>query len=651
MGFYKSYKSIPSMESIKIKLDEIKEPLFKQTLSTTYVQLLQKFDDDNLGFIKDTAINFCRFQQVKSAILQSVDLLKLEDYEQIYELINKTRYKGLNNDLGSEYVDTFDRRHSLEKEEEFIPFPWQVMTNITNGGMKPKKLYLVLAPTGVGKSWAFISIAAKAMQEGKKVVYYTLEMTEDEIGERIDSTLCGKTLEYIRDPDNHEKVKQQLEPYRNLLRIKEFLPNKTRLVEIENHYNLLKLFDNFDADVVIIDYGDIIKKESSVNSMYSAYGDVFTMMKTLAKEYDIPVVSGTQGQRCLSKNTIVDVKNKGKIKLEQVNVGDYIDTPDGYKKVLNLWKQKQPMYRIKLKDGKQIECSINHLFPMIYGKVLSLETGIQIGDKLFVKKTYKTINSKQFDRSKFSTNTLKHYQQKYGIKQGYKRWDRKNRIMRYKLSKQKYIDQYGTDNLQEYVKNRWSFGYDYLVKKHGKQQGQKIWIDRCKKSSQKMIQYHNLHQNLRKKQSQTLENYVNRYGAIIGYQKFKLYVEKSSKIPSKHSLMSQNLFWKIYNNLNQEQKKLCKFGQLNGQQGFVNFDSKWNKHFYYVDFKCGEVIIQFDGQYWHKDRKEDDKMKTMLLQQKGYKVLRISDNDYKNQSEKIQVFNRCMEFINENTQI
>lgn len=323
MGFYKSYKSIPSMESIKIKLDEIKEPLFKQTLSTTYVQLLQKFDDDNLGFIKDTAINFCRFQQVKSAILQSVDLLKLEDYEQIYELINKTRYKGLNNDLGSEYVDTFDRRHSLEKEEESIPFPWQVMTNITNGGLKPKKLYLILAPTGVGKSWAFISIAAKAMQEGKKVVYYTLEMTEDEIGERIDSTLCGKTLDHIRDPDNHEKVKKQLEPYRNLLRIKEFLPNKTRLVEIENHYNLLKLFDNFDADVVIIDYGDIIKKESSVNSMYSAYGDVFTMMKTFAKEYNIPVVSGTQGKRESMESEIV-LGDQTAHSIGKIEVADFV---------------------------------------------------------------------------------------------------------------------------------------------------------------------------------------------------------------------------------------------------------------------------------------------------------------------------------------
>jgi len=36
------------------------------------------------------------------------------------------------------------------------------------------------------------------------------------------------------------------------------------------------LFDDFDADLLVIDYGDIIGKEKGVDRMYQAYGDVYT---------------------------------------------------------------------------------------------------------------------------------------------------------------------------------------------------------------------------------------------------------------------------------------------------------------------------------------------------------------------------------------
>jgi replicative DNA helicase len=49
--------------------------------------------------------------------------------------------------------------------------------------------------------------------------------------------------------------------------------------------------------MVIIDYGDILGKDSSINSQYEAYGDVYTGMKAFAKLYKIPVVTASQGNR------------------------------------------------------------------------------------------------------------------------------------------------------------------------------------------------------------------------------------------------------------------------------------------------------------------------------------------------------------------
>jgi hypothetical protein len=39
--------------------------------------------------------------------MKSIDLLKEEDFEQIYDLINQTRFKGIDNGMGIEYVSSF----------------------------------------------------------------------------------------------------------------------------------------------------------------------------------------------------------------------------------------------------------------------------------------------------------------------------------------------------------------------------------------------------------------------------------------------------------------------------------------------------------------------------------------------------------------
>ncbi|HON96753.1 MAG TPA: hypothetical protein P5301_00260 [Bacteroidales bacterium] len=49
-------------------------------------------------------------------------------------------------------------------------------------------------------------------------------------------------------------------------------------------------------ELLIVDYGDILKRESN-NNMYDAYGDIFVGLKSIAQKYDIPVWTATQGNR------------------------------------------------------------------------------------------------------------------------------------------------------------------------------------------------------------------------------------------------------------------------------------------------------------------------------------------------------------------
>ena len=69
-----------------------------------------------------------------------------------------------------------------------------------------------------------------------------------------------------------------------------------------------------------------------------------------------------------------------------INIGDHIEIPYGFSKVKDIFKSSQTAYKIKFKDGRQVICSANHLFPTKYGNLESIETGLTSGKKVFMKK-------------------------------------------------------------------------------------------------------------------------------------------------------------------------------------------------------------------------------------------------------------------------
>ena len=96
--------------------------------------------------------------------------------------------------------------------------------------------------------------------------------------------------------------------------------------------------------------------------------------------------SGVSGgtRRCLSKDTNI-ITNNGLVKINEINASDYAWTPDGYKKILNVFKQgKQSITRIKLSNGAFIKATENHrlAIPTNNGYDWKLVSDLNVGDKL-----------------------------------------------------------------------------------------------------------------------------------------------------------------------------------------------------------------------------------------------------------------------------
>jgi hypothetical protein len=135
---------------------------------------------------------------------------------------------------------------------------------------------------------------------------------------------------------------------------------------------------------------------AGVNS-YTYIKAIAEELRGLAVEFEIPIMTATQINRdgfndkspdmtstseCLDPYSVITEKTKGDILLKDVSVGDEILSHDGYKVVrMKHCPKIKKSYRIKMKSGKEIICSADHVFPTKDGR-MSINDGLKISSKI-----------------------------------------------------------------------------------------------------------------------------------------------------------------------------------------------------------------------------------------------------------------------------
>ena len=140
------------------------------------------------------------------------------------------------------------------------------------------------------------------------------------------------------------------------------------------------------------------------------------------------------------------------------------------------------------------------------------------------------------------------------------------------------------------------------------------------------------------------EWFISKYGHNIGVMKYKDYVKgrveniNTLKI-SKVSKISQQLFWLICDNLSDEEKSNCFFHEKNHEKMLLTQNGK----FYFPDFVIKNKIIEYDGSYWHDDKKDNNRNES--YKELGFDVLVITDKDFNRQNINIDIVNKYVKYI------
>jgi replicative DNA helicase len=245
-------------------------------------------------YIKDQALDFCRKQKLKEAMIKSVSLIKKSSFEEISSVINEAIKLGSDNDFGYDYFLDFEKRFEL-KIRNPITFGWKELDDITDGGLGRGELGVVIAPTGAGKSMVLVHLGAQALKQGKNVVHYTLELGDTVVANRYDSAITGIGLSDLRA--FKEKVFEEIQDIEGRLIVKEYPTRSATIQTIKNHIEKMKL-RGFKPDLIIVDYGDLIKPASSLkDEKRHQLETIYEELRGLAQIHECPIWTASQTNR------------------------------------------------------------------------------------------------------------------------------------------------------------------------------------------------------------------------------------------------------------------------------------------------------------------------------------------------------------------
>jgi len=300
LKYFNEYKTCPTMEVFKVEVEGINQELQSVAVKDLLKQAYIASKGTDLNYVKDTFLDFCKNQTLKNALMKSVDLLELGDYDDIRNLIDRALKAGTERDIGHEYITELEDRFR-EEARNTVETPWPLINKLLCGGLGQGDLGMIAGGPGGGKSWALVALGAQAVKTGHTVIHYTLELSEKYVGRRYDACL---TEIPVGDITLHkDKVKDKVENLRGGLYIREYPAGQATVNTIHAHLEKC-IQQNIEPDLIIIDYADLLTSKASKEKR-DKLDDIYTNLRGLATEMKLPIWTASQVNRSGAREDII----------------------------------------------------------------------------------------------------------------------------------------------------------------------------------------------------------------------------------------------------------------------------------------------------------------------------------------------------------
>ena len=309
VSFFNKFNKPATKEILQIEVQNRKGLTDKELAELTDYIGEMSHEPVNEDWLLQNTEKFCKDRAVYNAILSSISIIdgrdKVHTQDAIPSILSDALSVCFDAHVGHDYIDDHESRYEYyHRVEEKIPFDLEMFNKITKGGLSKKTLNIALAGTGVGKSLFMCHVAGSVLNQGRNVLYITMEMAEERIAERIDANLLDVTVDDLKilPKDVYDKKIERLRTKtKGKLIVKEYPTACAGSANFRHLLNELKIKKNFVPDIIYIDYLNIcmssrIKHGANVNS-YTLIKAIAEELRGLAVEFNLPIVSATQTTR------------------------------------------------------------------------------------------------------------------------------------------------------------------------------------------------------------------------------------------------------------------------------------------------------------------------------------------------------------------
>ncbi|MBK23553.1 MAG: hypothetical protein CME70_06060 [Halobacteriovorax sp.] len=309
-GKYKAFPTLSLLISIiKDDLSNGSDIILRDQIVEFLHRIRHNPDMGDIKYVKDKALDFCKRQALKEALVQSVDDINEGKYETVVERMKTACAAGIPSTVGHDFFEDLDARF-IKINRHVCPTGIDRLdaSDILGGGLGRGEIGVITANTGVGKSHWLVAMGANAMLTGKNVLHYTFELTEHAVGLRYDSNLCKIPSNDVQD--NKDRVKEFYKKNSDLGRliIKEYPTGSASVLTIRNHIEKLAL-KGFSPGVIIIDYADIMRSSRNYDSLRHELKLIYEELRNLAMDLGLPVWTASQANRESANSEIVGLEN------------------------------------------------------------------------------------------------------------------------------------------------------------------------------------------------------------------------------------------------------------------------------------------------------------------------------------------------------
>ena len=321
---FNKYNAAPTYDTLKSEISQYPEGELKESAINVLLDIETKVNRQEIEYAKDKSLEFCKNQSMKAAILKSVELLQEGKFEEIQKTIEDSLKISTEQDMGHDYFESFKTRQEIHSRIT-VPtgFPLLDANEVLDGGLAHGELGAVMAPTGGGKSFFLVNLGFGALAAGKNVIHYTFELSETHVGNRYDSRITGVPTKELRT--RMVEAENKLARFMGgQLFIKEYPPKVATINTIKFHMGRL-LSNGFDPDLIIIDYGDLMRSRRGYDQKRFELESIFEDLRALAMEMKLPIWTATQSNREGFNDDVITIDKVGEA-INKAMVVDFFGT-------------------------------------------------------------------------------------------------------------------------------------------------------------------------------------------------------------------------------------------------------------------------------------------------------------------------------------